>query len=120
MIISHSDAAIRRSENQARLSRAKSQVPNPFEIIVILAVALIVLGPERLPEVMRAAGKIMRELRLASNTVLREMTEVLDDDASRKAPASAVTRSITEELPTAPTRAIGPAPAPENRAPEKP
>ncbi|MDO8433064.1 MAG: twin-arginine translocase TatA/TatE family subunit [Candidatus Binatus sp.] len=83
-------------------------MPNPFEIILILAVALIVLGPERLPEVMRAAGKIMRELRLASNTVLREMSDVLDDEPMRKAPPSAVTRSITQES------------TPESRAPEKP
>jgi Tat protein translocase TatB subunit len=50
-----------------------------FEIVIILAVALIVLGPERLPEVMRTAGKILRELRLASNTVLHELTDVLEE-----------------------------------------
>jgi len=82
---------------------------NPFEIILVLAVALIVLGPERLPEVMRAAGKILRELRLASNTVLREMTDVLDDEPSRTAPPSAVTRSIPPP----------PESTPESRPPEK-
>jgi Sec-independent protein translocase protein TatA len=35
--------------------------------------------PERLPEVMRTAGKVLRELRLASNTVMRELTSALDD-----------------------------------------
>lgn len=93
---------------------------NPFEIILILAVALIVLGPERLPEVMRTAGKIMRELRLASNTVLREMSDVLEDDPSRKAPPSAVTRSITQEIPSAVTAPIAPESTLENHAPEKP
>jgi Sec-independent protein translocase protein TatA len=44
------------------------------EIIVILAVALIVIPPENLPDVMRAAGKILRELRLASNMVVRELS----------------------------------------------
>jgi sec-independent protein translocase protein TatB len=48
------------------------------EIIVILAVALIVIPPENLPDVMRAAGKILRELRLASNMVMRELGGVLD------------------------------------------
>ena len=37
------------------------------------------LGPERLPEVMRTVGKILRELRLASNTVLHELTDVLEE-----------------------------------------
>jgi Sec-independent protein translocase protein TatA len=52
-----------------------------FEIVLILAIALIVVGPERLPEVMRTVGKVLRELRLASNTVLHELTEVLDEPA---------------------------------------
>ncbi len=80
---------------------------NPLEIILILAVALIVLGPERLPEVMRVIGKLLRELRLASNTVLREMSDVLDDEPSRTAPPSAVTRSLPPES------------TPERRPPEK-
>ncbi len=54
-----------------------------LEIIVILAVALVVIGPERLPEVLRAAGKVMRELRAASNTVLRELSEALDEEPER-------------------------------------
>ncbi|HSY79080.1 MAG TPA: twin-arginine translocase TatA/TatE family subunit [Verrucomicrobiae bacterium] len=54
-------------------------MPDLFEIALILAIALIVVGPERLPEVMRTVGKILRELRLASNTVLHELTDVLDE-----------------------------------------
>jgi sec-independent protein translocase protein TatA len=54
-------------------------LPDLFEIALILAIALIVVGPERLPEVMRTVGKILRELRLASNTVLHELTDVLDE-----------------------------------------
>ena len=49
------------------------------EILLFLIVALIVIPPERLPEVMRAVGKILRELRLASNTVVRELSGALDD-----------------------------------------
>jgi Sec-independent protein translocase protein TatA len=48
------------------------------EIIVILAVALIVIPPEHLPDVMRATGKVLRELRLASNMVVRELGGALD------------------------------------------
>ncbi|HYB92292.1 MAG TPA: twin-arginine translocase TatA/TatE family subunit [Candidatus Binataceae bacterium] len=54
-----------------------------FEILLILAIALIVIGPERLPEVLRVTGKVLRELRLASNTVMRELTEALDENPPR-------------------------------------
>jgi Sec-independent protein translocase protein TatA len=51
------------------------------EILLFLIVALIVIPPERLPEVMRAAGKILRELRLASNTIVRELSGAIEDPA---------------------------------------
>jgi sec-independent protein translocase protein TatA len=35
----------------------------PMELIVILAIALIVLGPKKLPEVGRSIGKGMREFK---------------------------------------------------------
>ena len=40
-------------------------MPNigPMELIVILAIALIVLGPRKLPEVGRSLGKGMREFK---------------------------------------------------------
>lgn len=50
-----------------------------FEIIVILALALIVVGPEGLPDLLKTAGKVLRELRAAGNTVMREITEVTDE-----------------------------------------
>ncbi len=37
--------------------------PAPLEMLVILAVALIVLGPKRLPEAARSLGRGMRELK---------------------------------------------------------
>ena len=52
---------------------------NILEILLLLAVALIVLGPERLPEVLQTVGKVMRELRSASNAVLRELSEVAEE-----------------------------------------
>jgi Tat protein translocase TatB subunit len=57
------------------------------EIIVLLAIALVVLGPERLPDVLRTAGKLMRELRAASNTVMRELTDVLEEQPPSIRPA---------------------------------
>jgi len=48
-----------------------------------LAIALIVLGPERFPQMLRTTGKLLRELRLASNTVLREISDALEDEPNR-------------------------------------
>jgi sec-independent protein translocase protein TatA len=44
-------------------------MPNvgPLELIVILAIALIVLGPKKLPEVGRSIGKGMREFKESLN-----------------------------------------------------
>jgi Tat protein translocase TatB subunit len=72
-----------------------------FEIVLILAIALIVVGPERLPEVMRTVGKVLRELRLASNTVLHELTDVLDEPQANTPPP-----------PKSSPQAVQPPPAP--------
>jgi sec-independent protein translocase protein TatA len=46
--------------------------PGPMELIVILVVALIVLGPKKLPEAARSVGRGMREF--------KESISGLDDD----------------------------------------
>jgi sec-independent protein translocase protein TatA len=54
-------------------------MPNvgPMELIVILAIALIVLGPKKLPEVGKSLGKGMREFKdsLAGETDRRDEDE---------------------------------------------
>ncbi|HUY27106.1 MAG TPA: twin-arginine translocase TatA/TatE family subunit [Candidatus Binataceae bacterium] len=88
-----------------------------FEIVIVLAVALIVLGPERLPEVLRTVGKVLRELRAASNTVMRELTDVLEDDPARadaetpplEDPARATRPAAAQPVGPAPSAAAAPA-----------
>ncbi len=80
-----------------------------FEIVLILAIALIVIGPERLPEVMRTLGKVLRELRLASNTVLHELTDALDQPPPKPLPPAPIAPEA------APPPAATPAAPPENK-----
>ena len=42
--------------------------PGPLELMVILVIALIVLGPQKLPEAARSVGRGMRELKESLTT----------------------------------------------------
>lgn len=47
------------------------------ELIVIFIVALVIFGPEKLPEMARHLGKLMSELRKGSDAVRREFYNVV-------------------------------------------
>ena len=49
------------------------------EIIVILLLALVILGPEKLPEAMRKAGRAYSELRKMANSFQSEVRSALDE-----------------------------------------
>ena len=49
-----------------------------FEILVILVVALLVVGPEKLPEYARKFGKMVRDLRKLTSNFTGEVTRSLD------------------------------------------
>jgi hypothetical protein len=82
------------------------------EILLFLVIALIVIPPDDLPQVMRAVGKVMRELRLASNTVMREISGAMGDDS----PFNILPPRFDDPHPT-PSAAPAP-PAPAFLAPE--
>jgi TatA/E family protein of Tat protein translocase len=52
----------------------------PLELMVILIVALLVVGPSRLPEVGRSIGRGLREFRRAQDEVQRSLRLSLDDE----------------------------------------
>lgn len=55
------------------------------EVLVILLVALVVLGPDKLPGAVRKVGQVVSEVRKVSAGFQAEMrTAMLDDDASRR------------------------------------
>jgi sec-independent protein translocase protein TatB len=58
-----------------------------IELLVIVAIAVIVVGPERLPDLMRAAGKLMRQVRAMTGDlgqVTREIQSTVNVDEIRK------------------------------------
>lgn len=56
----------------------------PLELIVVLAVALIVVGPERLPELARSVGRALRQLRQVQDEV-KDMVSLGVDEEVRQA-----------------------------------
>ena len=51
------------------------------EIIVIILVALVVLGPDRLPEMARSAGKMLHKFRTMTSGLQDQVKDVMDDPA---------------------------------------
>jgi sec-independent protein translocase protein TatA len=77
-------------------------VPGPLELIIVLVIALIVLGPGKLPDVGAALGKGIREFRRASSD-LQDATRT--DSPPNPAPPAAAP-------PAAAPPAAAPPPAP--------
>lgn len=71
------------------------------ELLVILVVALIVLGPKRLPEAARGLGKAFAELRRATSGVTEELdnAQIMLDEEVRAAERNTQTNSPA--VPTA-------------------
>lgn len=56
---------------------------HPQELLLILVIALLVVGPRRLPELGRSIGKGLRELRKAQDEVRKTIQVNLDDEQGR-------------------------------------
>jgi Tat protein translocase TatB subunit len=57
----------------------------PLELLVVLAVALIVVGPERLPDLARSVGRALRQLRQVQDEVRDMVSAGVDDDVRQAA-----------------------------------
>ena len=65
----------------------------PLEILVVMVVALLVFGPEKLPEMARNLGRTATQLRRMAQDMKDEFATALDDeDEDRSASASGRTR----------------------------
>ena len=66
------------------------------ELLIIAVLALIVLGPERIPSAMRQMGRVMGEVRRVSTGFQAELRSALEDEEIRGSGESS--RRIIEDL----------------------
>jgi len=64
------------------------------EIVLILILSLILLGPERIPQVFTTFGKLLRELRTTRDELQEEFRKALAETPSRE---KSLTSSLTED-----------------------
>ena len=92
----------------------------PQELLVILVIALLVVGPQRLPELGRSIGRWMRELRNAQDEVKRTIRVGLDEpngNASTRPTAGSGAPRADAPDQQSPTPTVGSTPdADETRA----
>ena len=61
----------------------------PLELVIVLVVALLVLGPKRLPEAGRGLGRSIREFKSALASTKSELTAAANsDERSRPTPTA--------------------------------
>lgn len=72
------------------------------ELLVIILVALVVLGPQQLPKAMRTFGSVMSEVRKVSDSFQAEMRSAMDsvvDTSATEKPHSAKMATPAEPEP---------------------
>lgn len=76
-----------------------------MELLVIFAMALLVLGPKRLPDLASGLGKAIREFRKAT----RDLTDQIEVDDSVRKPIMELKAALRDEPPPwTPPRAVQP------------
>jgi TatA/E family protein of Tat protein translocase len=89
--------------------------PGPLELVIILVIALLVLGPGKLPDVGAALGKSIKEFRKASSDVQEAVKLDIDTSPLPNAPAAA-----TPAVPITAPPVAEPPPAAVDAAPADP
>jgi TatA/E family protein of Tat protein translocase len=101
------------AKQESRRSQQSRKMLSIPHLIVIFVVALVVFGPEKLPELARNFGKVMAEFRRATgdlrSTFEGHMRDLEREAEVRRTPGAAPTNAATPSTPTAPA---GPQPVP--------
>ena len=67
------------------------------DILVVSVLALLLFGPDRLPKVMRQAGRFMRDVQQTSNSFIAEMERAAE--AQEPAPPPGVAQPPNSDKP---------------------
>jgi sec-independent protein translocase protein TatA len=66
------------------------------ELIIILAIALVVIGPQKLPDLARSLGKGLAEFKNASNDFRRSVSEVGSAEVKEEIIAESTVKETAE------------------------
>jgi len=69
----------------------------PLELVLILVLALIFLGPEELPNVARTLGKILRDLQALSNEVSTQVQKELGPELEQLERTTRSVRQVADQ-----------------------
>jgi sec-independent protein translocase protein TatA len=72
------------------------------EMIIILVIALIVIGPHKLPELARSLGKGLAEFKKATNDFQRSVQEEARKEEEKEQPQQQVATAEKTHVETAP------------------
>ncbi len=70
----------------------------PAELLLVLALALIVFGPDKLPDIARQLGRVVGEFRRVSSDVTREIQRSMQEEPPAVGP-----RIVRQAPPSGPT-----------------
>lgn len=70
----------------------------PWELILILVIALVVFGPGKLPEVGQAMGKGLKEFRKATEGVKESIQKEVGEDMAAVRVSERENRNVIEKL----------------------
>jgi TatA/E family protein of Tat protein translocase len=92
--------------------------PGPLELVIILVIALLILGPGKLPEVGASLGKSIREFRKASSDVQESVKVDVDTSPVPATPPPPVNApgAATPAVPISAPEPVAQAPAPTTDA----
>lgn len=94
----------------------------PMEILVIIVIILIVFGPNRLPEMARSMGKVMKDVKSATSDLGKSLSAELEEEERRtRQDIKAVTSDLSKSLNLGPEeekpKLQAPVPPPQQEKP---
>jgi TatA/E family protein of Tat protein translocase len=74
------------------------------DVLVVSVLALLLFGPDRLPKVMRQAGRFMRDVQNTSHSFIAEMERAADTTEVPPPPPAPEPQTLSLDLRTGPDK----------------